>query len=103
MKFHVCDKCGQTLPRDFMWLGSNKGVALTGLQRKILERVTKAGNNGVHAETLFQHLYGNRVDGGPEFKSMAVVVRHLNKKLRPLGKAVLAGKGQRFYKLTGIK
>ena len=98
-----CPHCGQTLPRDFLWVGSDRGIALSGLQRQILERVTKAGQNGIHAERLFDFLYDHRADGGPSFKSLAVVVRHLNAKLRPVGKAVLAGRGQRYYRVVSVK
>ncbi len=74
--------------------------ALPGYQGRIYEIVKKAGKNGIHSERLFGLLYGHDPGGGPDFKSMAVIICHLNKKLR--GEKVYAGRNKRFYRLVKI-
>ena len=101
-RMSVCPSCGQTLPRDFLFVGTSEWFRVEGKQRLVLQRVLKAGVHGVHAEVLFEHIYGNDVDGGPDFKCLAVTIRHLNKKLAPLGKRVWAGHKKRFYRLEDV-
>lgn len=112
----TCMCCGQTLPPrdpvpDF----------LTPLGSKLFRRVRRAGLYGIPAEVLFNHLYGDRPDGGPlgGLHSMAVVISqanfHLKRKLRRMirkdgthGNYVLIdislkGDGRRFLKPDDVR
>ena len=76
---------------------------LVGYQRRIYEAVKKAGNNGIHSERLFDLLYSHDPDGGPDFKSLAVNIWQLNRKLKPHGVKVFAGRGgDRVYRFISI-
>ncbi len=91
-----CPHCGEFL-RDWIFL---RGIALQGNQKLIYESVKKAGENGIHADRLFDILYGHDPNGGPDFETLAATVAHLNKKLRQQGEKVTAGHGRRFYRLV---
>lgn len=94
----TCECCGQTLPRAL------PSVDLSHHQNAILERVQRAGKHGVETNALFDHLYSSDPNGGPSFKSLAVHVQHLNKKLALIGKRVVAGRGKKpaFYRLEDL-
>lgn len=100
----VCQCCGQTMPRDYLIVGTRMRLDLTGMKQIIFEAVTKAGPEGIHAEVLFERCYSGTSKGGPDsgVKIIAVHVRNLNKKLAAYGKKVTAGKGLRFYQLVDI-
>lgn len=74
----TCAHCGQTLPRKNLF-----GVRLIGKQARFLERVHKAGANGIYSEALFNHLYGVDEDGGPlsGMRILYVMASQINKKL----------------------
>jgi DNA-binding response OmpR family regulator len=95
----ACPCCGQALPRDF----SFSGLRVEGKQREVLEAVMRAGSHGIHSERLFDKVYWQDEDGGPNFSCLAVTISQLNKKLAPFGKKVHAGRGSRFYALKDIK
>jgi hypothetical protein len=101
----ACPCCGQTLPRDFLFVSTTSGLHLGGMQKRLFEEVSEAGPQGIHAEVLFDRLYAGRRDGGPDsgIRVVAAVVSQLNKKLKPFGKKVVAGRGLRFYSLVDLK
>lgn len=77
----ICRCCGQTLPQPLPLLG----LALRGNQQAILERVHRAGKNGVDRDTLLNYVYGNAVDTPvDEVNTLAVQIVQLNKKLAGL-------------------
>lgn len=86
----TCTHCGQTLPRDYLILG------LRGKQRIIFEAVSKAGQYGLNSDRLFDMLYSEHPDGGPDTgkKVLHVLVRSVNRKLKPFGKYIAAPRGQ---------
>jgi hypothetical protein len=86
---------GETKKRDWLHVARPD---LPGYQQQIYEIVKKAGKNGIHSERLFDLLYSHDPDGGPDFKSMAVTIWQLNRKLR--GEKVHAGRNKRFYRLV---
>jgi hypothetical protein len=82
-----CPHCGQTLPADYAVEN------LTTMQRAVFDRVRRAGKHGIEANALFDFLYGADPNGGPMFSTLAVHVSKLNRKLAPIGKQVMAGRG----------
>lgn len=76
----TCTCCGQTLPDDTI----PRGVCLPPKLRVLFARIKRAGTHGVDAPTLFEHLYGERPDGGPEsgHRILYVYVSQANKLLR---------------------
>jgi len=100
----VCPCCGQTLPP----VGGPPGLELFGFYKVIFQAVTKAGEFGIPADRLFQVMYGDRRDGGPDSgrRSMWVIICNLNRKLKPFGLAVRAnpggGPGARSYTLRKL-
>lgn len=105
MTFHICKCCGQTLPRDFLFVGTNKGLSLNGMRLTIFNAVQKAGPEGIHADRLFATAYAGIKAGGPlsGVKAMASNISHLNRQLKPHGKRIEAGRGKRFYSLVDLK
>lgn len=83
----TCKCCGQTLPDT-----STFGLRLIGRQRKLLGVVQRAGAEGVPMQAIFDRLYADDADGGPEtgFNVVRVMVSQLNRRLRPLGKEISA-------------
>jgi hypothetical protein len=72
-------------------------------QKQIFEAVQKAGKNGIHSERLFDFLYGHDPNGGPDFKTLAAIVACLNRKLKPHGVKIFAGRGgDRVYRLVKL-
>lgn len=64
---------------------------MVGVQKKLVERVAKAGNNGVENGALFDHLYGHDPNGGPDmgFNAISSTIAAINKKLKPLKKKIV--------------
>jgi hypothetical protein len=77
-------------------------LPLNGQQKMVLERVVKAGKNGIDGEQLFQYVFGAHPDGGPltGIKVLPVLVWQVNKKLRVLGKRIKGGQGGRSVHAT---
>ncbi len=94
-----CPTCGHPV-RDWIHPPSADEPVLQGKQKQIFDAVEKAGKNGIHSERLFHLLYGADPNGGPDFKCLAVIVRHLNMKLKKRGIKVWAGRGSRIYRLV---
>jgi hypothetical protein len=99
-----CPSCGQTLPRDYLFIGTDKSpLALQGTKLTIFNAVSKAGAHGIHAERLYNIVYAGVRDGGPGFKTLATHVHQLNKCLRVAGKMVACGRGgSRQYRLVDL-
>lgn len=85
-----CPTCGQTLPFALKF-----SVSLSPMQRKLVERVHRAGREGICSTDLFDFMYGDDPNGGPEHgvKSLASFICQLNYKIRADGKRVRAPKG----------
>ena len=81
----TCPKCGQTLPVD-----THFGLWLVGNHRAILDRVLRAGKNGVSGQALFDYIYSG-TDGGPAIgiNVIAVQVSQLNRKLKTKRKKIV--------------
>lgn len=83
-----CPHCHQTLPDDSI-AGKLK---LRGGPWRIYDIVRRAGTTGIESADLFDMLYANRPDGGPEtgMRSLYVRIWKLNLRLRPVGKEIHA-------------
>ena len=105
MKPHVCDKCGQPLPRDYLFVGSAV-VQLKGKRRILYDAVVKAGTRGVGKERLMDLLYGDDPNGGPESASiLSSTIRHVNNVLASTGKRIRStgmGQGEHVYVLRDL-
>jgi hypothetical protein len=94
---NLCPTCGHPI-RDWLHLRS---VPLPGEdfpvlkrhQKTIFETVKRAGDNGIPAGRLFDILYGADPNGGPDFNTLSAIISHLNRKLKPHGVKVFAGRG----------
>ena len=81
----TCPKCGQTLPQH-----THFGLWLVGNHRAILERVQRAGKNGVSGQALFDYIYSG-TSGGPTMGINVIVVQigQLNRKLKTKRKKIV--------------
>ena len=86
----VCPCCGQTLPDAFP-----DGVHLSPIKRRIVERVRRAGKNGILTDDLFDFVYADDPDGGPLSGKICLQahVWQINRRLRVIGKVIRAPKG----------
>lgn len=104
----VCQCCGQMLPPPNL-PASLSTLRLTRTQREILEIVCKAGPNGIDTDALYARLYGQRLNGGPQVKTIHVFVCKINHQLRTIGKYLRAegwsgrGGGPGTYFLRDVK
>jgi len=104
---NLCPHCGHPM-RDWLHVRNlpiqgEDFPRLRRHQKEIFEAVQKAGKNGIHSERLFDLLYGHDPDGGPDFTTLAAIVAHLNRKLKPYGMKVFAGRnGDRIYRLVKV-
>ena len=85
-----CSACGQTLPPRI-----DLGIRLTSGQQRLVERVHRAGVEGILSTDLLDYMYGDDPNGGPETgkKALAVRICQLNKVLRKKGWCIRAPKG----------
>lgn len=83
-----CQCCGQTLPPD-----GPQGLKLTARERRIYEIVRRAGQNGIKTDIIFDRVYSEDSDGGPDTqtKIISVFVCGLNKKLSQVGWRIKSG------------
>lgn len=67
------------------------GLRLVGVQKKLVERLNKAGKNGMENNALFDYLYSHDENGGPEMGNNALssTIAAINKKLKPLNKKIV--------------
>jgi hypothetical protein len=65
------------------------------MQRKMIERVHRAGTEGICSTDLFDYMYGDDPNGGPDHgvKAMASFICNLNKKIKKDGRRLRAPKG----------
>jgi hypothetical protein len=86
----VCACCGQTLPPE-----SPEDLVLKPQHRAIVERIRRAGQYGINSDVLFDYLYADDFNGGPDSgkTSMYVRINYINKKLKPFGKVIRAPQG----------
>jgi len=99
----VCKCCGQSLPKDFILVGSD--ILMRGNQRIIWDAVLKAGKYGIDRDRLFQLIYGHDASGGPDsFNIISVNVYTINQKIKKIGKRIEAprGRGEATYTLRDI-
>lgn len=83
-----CPACGQTLPPDRKrWMHMFRGRSA-----KIVEIMQKIGPNGILSTDLFDLVYGDDSEGGPEggVKSMSCLIVAINRRLRKVGKRIRA-------------
>ena len=88
-----CPTCHQTLPNPLP-----HDLQFRGVKNLILRRVHKAGGAGIRSDLLFDHVYGDDPNGGPEtgMKILAVHIWHMNKTLKSFGlkiKSLTVGRG----------
>ena len=78
-----CPTCGQTLPEKIDPLLT----LFQGKRREMLRIIQRAGPNGLSTEEIFDHIYAQDTDGGPDtgYKIIAVFAWHINRLLRPQG------------------
>lgn len=64
-------------------------------QRLIFDALARSVGKPVHRETLFDRIYGNRADGGPERgeQVLTVHVSQLRRKIEPFGWTITASRG----------
>ncbi len=103
MELPVCKCCGQTLPGALEF----GGVHFSPMQKKIVDRVHKAGKGGVTLAMLVNHVYADDPDGGPIHAERSVHVQLciVNRKLAPANRRVEANKsgGQgAFYRMVQL-
>lgn len=99
-----CPCCGQTMPPK-----GPAGVKLTARQQRIYEIVRRAGPNGIKTDLIFDRLYSEDSNGGPDTqtKIISVFVCSLNKKLSQIGWRVRGtdwgGRSPRFATYTLVR
>lgn len=84
-----CPTCGQTLPP----ASELNGVVLSKTRKRIYELVRRAGKYGIISDDLFDLVYQDDPNGGPE-NGKHVVSQHIyymNRQLAPIGKKITAG------------
>ncbi len=87
-----CPTCGQTLPPEKI----PGGERLRGKKYKMVHALHKAGANGLPTQVLFDRMYGDDPEGGPEtgIKVIAVFAWHVNKILKLEGYRVHGTRGR---------
>lgn len=99
MSTEICKCCGQTLPPP-----RPEGLRLPPGYAVIFDRVYRAGRNGVPQQTLFDYVYGNTPNGGPDsgVTSLRTRIFYLNQRhLKKHGMRIRAksGRGSTGYVL----
>jgi len=81
MNDRTCKCCGQTLPLSAL------DIPMADGQKKLVEAVRRAGKHGIATDRLFDVLYGDDIDGGPQsgVKTLHVRVCTVNRLLRKHG------------------
>jgi hypothetical protein len=70
----------------------------------VMNILARAFPRGVMPDVLADHVYGLRVDGGPDsgVKSLAVVIGHLRLKLAPYGWTISDARKGEGYRLERV-
>ena len=87
-----CPACGQTLPAKL-----KLPIKLVDSQMLIVERVHRAGKNGILSTELTDYVYADDINGGPEGgkKVLATRICIINKRLKEAGLVIRAPVGTR--------
>jgi hypothetical protein len=104
MKHSLCPTCGH--PVTVLLAVEKLGVILAPRQRQLYELVEKAGTAGIAAGAIFERMYANDPDGGPDSGSsiVSVMVRQLNKKLYTTGLEIRSSRGPyALYRLVNTE
>ena len=92
----ICKCCGQTLPQPL-----KLSIKLRPGTLRLVERVARAGTNGVPTDVLFDYLYGGDPNGGPigGKNVLASRISQLNKRLRADNVCIRGtmGRGENVY------
>ena len=82
MTNQICKCCGQTLPSP-----RPKDLQLPTGYALIFDRVHRAGKHGIHRQQLFDYLYGDDPNGGPNtgLSTLRSRICYLNRHLRKHG------------------
>lgn len=90
----VCKCCGHPIPP------SDIATLLPPIQRRMFNRVLKAGTHGIETRDLFEHICADDIDGGPLNPNIvAVMARHIRKRIAPHGLTIRGsmGHGSRYF------
>lgn len=104
MRHSLCPTCGH--PIAVKSSVDKLGALLQGRQRQLFEIVESAGTAGITSMAIFERMYADRSDGGPESgpRIIPIMRRQLNPKLRPIGlQIVCRGRMYGRYFLETIK
>jgi hypothetical protein len=80
-----CPTCGRAYVTD--------GLELSPIRRRILNLIERHGE--ISSEVLHAAIWGSDPNGGPNMKTLHVIIHGLNKQLASHGLAVRAGPGGR--------
>lgn len=85
----VCKCCGQTLPD----LSLPDGLKLSGKRKLLFTAVNRAGQHGITTSRLFDALYGDDPNGGPNTgtRIISTQVFFVNKRLKDMGWRIKGG------------
>lgn len=99
MTDQICQCCGQTLP-----VLAPFGLRLTAGERRIFERVARAGPHGIHVSELLDYVFAEDIDGGPLWaaKSLHTRIHYLNRKLRTKNKIISCRSRHANYALRDL-
>lgn len=88
MKIINCECCGHPMVSDKI------GVVLTVTQHRVYEVVKRAGSAGITCKEIFDRVYANDPDGGPNSPGIiSVCISQANKRLAQFGLKMQGTKG----------
>lgn len=98
VKPDICPHCGHPIASS--WASAR----LVGRQLQFFEIVDRAGQLGIDGRSLRTKLFAGDHDGGPvSVNIIAVMAAQINRKLRPWGVTIRAGRGKgEPYKLRTL-
>lgn len=87
-----CPHCHQTLPDEPVL----HGIVLRPATKRLFDAVKRAGPNGIYPPDLFELLYQEDPNGGPEtgMKCLHARIWLLNRRLRKIGKEISSMRGR---------
>jgi hypothetical protein len=99
----LCPACGY--PRALQVSPKTLRLLFLGKQRRLFEIVEKAGTAGMPSPELFQRVYADEPDGGPESGPLIinVMINKMNNKLAPWGVMIHSVGYASGYRLGIIK
>lgn len=104
MRHSLCPTCGH--PIAVKSSVEKLGALLQGRQRQLFEIIEAAGTAGISSARIFDRMYGDDIDGGPDSgpRIVAVMRMQLNRKLVPIGLHIVCrGRMYGRYFLETIK